>query len=82
MARCFLLEVDNRGVENHLLCTINPLHFLYASLLEGPVICDSLRKKRAKRWHRCGREQQHRRLQETTCAWKKKPDFGRPVSLQ
>lgn len=45
MARCFLLEVNNRGVENHLLCTINPLHFLYAGLLEGPVICDGLGEK-------------------------------------
>lgn len=42
MARCFLLEVNNRGVENHLLCTINPLHFLNAGLLEGHVICDGL----------------------------------------
>lgn len=45
MARCFLLEVNNRGVENHLLCTINPLHFLNAGLLEGPVICDGLAEK-------------------------------------
>lgn len=65
MARCFLLEVNNRGVENHLLCAINPLHFLNAGLLEGPVICDGLGGKRAKRWHKRGREQQQRRLQET-----------------
>lgn len=65
MARCFLLEVNNRGVENHLLCTINPPRFLHAGLLEGPAICDGLRGKRAKRWHRRGREEQQRRLQET-----------------
>lgn len=45
MARCFLLEVNNRGVENHLLCTINPPHFLHAGLLKGPVICDGLGEK-------------------------------------
>lgn len=42
------MEVNNRGVQNNLLCTINPLHFLYTHLLEGPVICDGLGgKKRA-----------------------------------
>lgn len=65
MARCFLLEVNNRGVENHLLCTINPLHFLNAGLLEGPVICDGLAEKGAERWHRRAREQQLQRHQET-----------------
>lgn len=66
MARCFLLEVNNRGVENHLLCTINPPCFLHTGLLEGAVICDGLGgKKRVKRWHRRGREEQQRRLQET-----------------
>lgn len=45
MARCFLLEVNNRGVGNHLLNTINPPRFLCASLLKGLVIPDSLKKK-------------------------------------
>lgn len=45
MARCFLLEVNNRGVGNHLLNTINPPHVLCASLLKGLVIPDSPKKK-------------------------------------
>lgn len=45
MARCFLLEVNNRGVGSHLLNTINPPHFLCASLLKGLVIPDSMKKK-------------------------------------
>lgn len=45
MARCFRLEVNNRGVGNHLLNAINPPHFLCASLLKGLVIPDSLKKK-------------------------------------
>lgn len=50
------MEVNNRGVENHLLCTINPPRFLHAGLLEGPVICDGLEGKNsealAQAWER------------------------------
>lgn len=42
MARCFLLAVNQKGVENHLLNIINPPHFLFASLLKRLVISDSL----------------------------------------
>lgn len=45
MARCFQLEVNKRGVENHLLNIVNPPHFLFASLLKRLVISDSLKKK-------------------------------------
>lgn len=48
MARCFLLEVNNRGVDNHLLCAINPPHILHVGLLERPVICDGLVLKKKK----------------------------------
>lgn len=45
MSRCFLLEVNQGGVENLWLNTVNPPCFLFASLLKQPVISDSVSRR-------------------------------------